>query len=395
MEEKKENKRVTVWTRNFIILFLSAFIINFGHSMVSNLLPKYLNVLGLTSTVIGFIISLFSFTALGFRPVSGPLIDGWNKKKLYMLMLVILIVSYAGYTFNPTLPVIVVCRLLQGLGQGCISALALAMATDAVPQEKMASGLSLYGIGGVLAGALGPGLGITIMEKYGYSYAFSAPLVLLVIALGMSFLLENTYVPGTKIRFTLSGMICKESILPSILVLLAGLVRGGLYTFLIIFLSDRNIEGISTYYYVNAAVMIITRPFFGTLADKKGLHIALIPSYVFFALSLIATAFCQNTWQLMVVAVLNALGFGTVFASAQALCMKVAPAELRGAASTTSFIGLDIGDLLGPVICGALVDLMGCANMFLTMLVPVVLSVVLLFSWLPKNIHLVKPGSAE
>ena len=38
--------------------------------------------IGLTSTLIGFIISLFSFTALGFRPVSGPLIDGWNKKKL-------------------------------------------------------------------------------------------------------------------------------------------------------------------------------------------------------------------------------------------------------------------------------------------------------------------------
>ena len=395
MDEIRQNNKNTIWTRNFIILFISAFVINFGHSMVSNLLPKYLDVIGLTSTVIGFIISLFSFTALGFRPVSGPLIDGWNKKKLYMLMLAILIVSYTGYTFMPTLPVIVVCRLLQGLGQGCISALALAMATDAVPQEKMASGLSLYGIGGVLAGALGPGLGLSIMEKYGYSYAFSAPLILLVIALGMSTLLENSYVPGTKIRFTLSGMICKESILPAVLVLLAGLVRGGLYTFLIIFLSDRNIEGISVYYYVNAAVMIITRPFFGALADKKGLHVALIPAYVFFAVSLVATAFCRNTWQLMLVAVLNALGYGTVFASAQALCMKVAPADLRGAASTTSFIGLDIGDLLGPVICGALVDIMGHANMFLSMLVPVALSVVLLFAWLPKNMHLVKPGPSE
>ncbi len=386
-----KEKKATIWTRNFIILTISAFIINFGHSMVSNLLPKYLDAIGLTSTLIGFIISLFSFTALGFRPVSGPLIDGWDKKKLYMLMLVILIVSYLGYTFVPTLPMIVISRLLHGLGQGCISALALAMATDAVPQEKMASGLSLYGIGGVLAGALGPGLGITIMEKYGYSYAFSAPLVLLVIALAMSVMLENDYIPGTKIRFTLSGMICKEAILPSVLVLLAGLVRGGLYTFLIIFISDRNIPGMSAYYYLNAAVMIITRPFFGALADKKGLHIALIPSYVFFAVSLVATAFCSNTWQLMIVAVLNALGYGTVFASTQALCMKVAPADLRGAASTTSFIGLDIGDLLGPVICGALVDMMGCANMFLMMLIPVALSVALLFAWLPKNMHLVKP----
>ena len=154
-------------------------------------------------------------------------------------------------------------------------------------------------------------------------------------------------------------------------------------------------SGMSAYYYVNAAVMIISRPFIGALADKKGLHFPLIPAYAFFALSLVATAFCRSTWQLMAAAVLNALGYGTVFASAQALCMKVAPADLRGAASTTSFIGLDIGDLLGPVICGARVDLMGHANMFLMMLVPVALSVVLLLAWLPKNMHLIKPETAE
>ena len=93
MDEKailNNEKKPTVWTRNFLILFISAFIINFGHSLTSNLLPKYLNMIGLTGTMIGFIISLFSFTALGFRPVSGPLIDGWNKKKLYIIMLVIL-----------------------------------------------------------------------------------------------------------------------------------------------------------------------------------------------------------------------------------------------------------------------------------------------------------------
>ena len=391
---RKEEKKPTVWTRNFIILFISAFIINFGHSLTSNLLPKYLDMIGLTGTMIGFIISLFSFTALGFRPVSGPLIDGWDKKKLYIIMLVILIAAYGGYTFTPPLPLIVVCRLLQGLGQGCISALALTMATDALPQEKLASGLSLYGIGGVLAGALGPGLGITILEKFGYTYAFLAPVILLLIALAMSVLLENRYIPGTKILFTLRGMICRESVVPAILVLLSGLVRGGLYTFLIIFISDRNISGMSAYYYVNAAVMILARPFVGALADRKGLHITLFPAFAFFALSLVLTAFCRNTWQLMLVAVLNALGYGTAFSSAQALCMKVAPPDLRGAASTTSFIGLDIGDLIGPVICGALVDLMGCANMFLMMLIPVAFSLVLLLLWLPKNLHLVKPGSA-
>ena len=382
----------SLWNRNYILLFLINCIVNFGHSMVANLLPKYLVSIGLAGTAIGFIISLFSFTALGFRPVTGPLIDGWDKKKLYMLMLVVLIVSFAGYTLFPTMAVIVVCRLLQGLGQGCISALALTMATDAVPPEKLGSGLSLYGIGAVLASALGPGLGLSIMERFGYSYAFLAPLALLVISLMISVLLRSTYIPGTRIRFSLSGMLCKEAFLPAFLTMLTCLVRAGLYTFLIVYITEsRHIEGMSWYYYVNALAMIVSRPFFGRLADKKGLHIALIPSLSFFAAALVLTALCRSTGMLMTIAVLNAFGFGSAFSFEQALCMKVAPPEHRGAASTTSFIGVDLGDLFGPILCGALVDRFGYAPMFLCMLVPVLLSAVLLFVWVPKHRDLLRP----
>ncbi len=387
-----EKTRTSVWNRDFILLFLINSIVNFGHSMVATLMPKYLNSIGLASTVIGFIISLFSFTALGFRPVTGPLIDGWNKKKLYILMLAVLVVSFAGYTFFPTMAVIVICRLLQGLGQGCISALALTMATDALPSDKLGSGLSLYGVAAVLASALGPGLGLSIMEHYGYSLAFSVPLALLCISLLLSFLLPNRYVPGTPIRFSLSGMFCPEAFLPSVLVMLTSLVRGGLYTFLIVFISDeRHIEGMSFYYYVNALAMILFRPFFARLADRKGLHIALIPSFIFFALSLVLTAFCRSTWMLMVIAVINALGYGLAFSFEQALCMKVCSPEHRGAASTTSFIGVDLGDLIGPIICGALVDWLGYAPMFLFMLIPVLISAVLLGLWFPKHRRELQP----
>ena len=93
----------------------------------------------------------------------------------------------------------------------------------------------------------------------------------------------------------------------------------------------------------------------------------------------------------MTIAVLNAFGFGSAFSFEQALCMKVAPPEHRGAASTTSFIGVDLGDLLGPILCGALVDWLGYAPMFLCMLVPVLLSAVLLFLWVPKHRELLRP----
>ena len=390
MKEKKS----TIWTRNFIILFISNCIINFGHSLVAYMLNGYLIAIGIASTVIGFIVSLFSFAALGFRPISGPLIDGWNKKKLYIIMLIVIIASYVGYSFLHSLPFLIISRLLHGLGQGCISALAMAMAGDAVPKEKLSSGMSFYVIGSIATGAIGPALGLAIMEKYGYSYAFVLPLILLMIALIFSFFLEGSYSSDSKIRFSLSGMICRESILPAILVLLTGIVRIGISTYLVVFITDvRHIEGMTFYYYVNAAAMILSRPFFGRLTDRKGLHISLIPSYIFFALTLVLTAFCRNTWQLMLLAVVNALGFGTAFSSQQAMFVKVAPPELRGAASNTSYVGLDIGEMVGPIIFGALLNSVGYSTMFLLLLIPLAISALLLAVWAPKHLDLLKPNT--
>lgn len=392
MDERLETKKLTVWTRNFTILFISNCIINFGHSIIMYLLNGYLITIGIASTAIGFIVSMFSFAALGFRPFSGPLIDGWNKKKLYMIMLVIIITSYVGYSFSHSLPLIILSRFLHGLGQGCISALSMAMAGDALPKEKLSSGMSLYVIGSVVAGAISPALGLSLMERFGYSYAFLLPLILLAIALVLSSFLEHSFVPGTKIRFTLSGMICKAAIVPAVLVLLSGIVRIGISTYLVEFITNvRHVEGMKVYYYVNAAAMILSRPFFGRLTDKKGLHISLIPSYVFFALSLVATAFCRSTWQLMLVAVLNALGYGTAFSSQQAMCVKVAPPELRGAASNTSFVGLDIGEMIGPIMFGALLNIVDYSTMFLILLIPLAISALLLLIWAPKHLDLLKP----
>ncbi len=41
METAMDRKKpVSVWNRNFTLLFIVNFVVNFGHSMVANLLPK-------------------------------------------------------------------------------------------------------------------------------------------------------------------------------------------------------------------------------------------------------------------------------------------------------------------------------------------------------------------
>lgn len=65
--------------------------------------------------------------------------------------------------------------------------------------------------------------------------------------------------------------------------------------------------------------------------------------------------------------------------------MQVVPANRRGAGSTTVFVGIDVGDLVGPTIAGVIVQFFGYTEMFLASLIPVFLCALLLWLWVRRH----------
>jgi MFS family permease len=394
--KKVQGKKETIWTYNFTALFITNCVMFFGQFMMSTLLPKYLSSLNISSSVIGVVVGMFSVTALGTRPVTGPLIDGCNKKKLYMLMLCFIFVADMGYAAVSSVALLCVFRLLHGIGMGCNAALALTMATDALPESKVASGIGVYGMSSVLATAFGPGIGLAIAGKFGYKVAFliSGALVFISIIIASRMKIEKN--PDSKIVFRPDNIVAREAIVPAFFLLLSSIARAGMTTYLVIYITEaKQIDGITVYYIINAAALLISRPLSGKMSDKLGIHKALVPSYVAFAANLILLAFCQNTWQLWICAVLNAFGTGTTQTMHQALVMKVVPANHRGAGSTTAYIGIDIGDLTGPMICGALIERVSYGTMYLLCLIPLAVCAAALLSWVKAKGGIPEPAAVS
>jgi len=57
--------------------------------------------------------------------------------------------------------------------------------------------------------------------------------------------------------------------------------------------------------------------------------------------------------------------------------MKLVPKEKRGAGSSTNYIGQDLGNLVGPVIAGSVVQSLGYSAMWRIMIIPVAMAAVL------------------
>ena len=190
------NNDKTIWTRNFILLFVSHMLSSAGVYMVNTLLPLYSRSMGATDAVIGFISSAFYMIALASRPISGPAIDAFDKKVLFLILTFGNALCMFGYSTAASLGWIIFFRMLHGITYGSQAALCLAMASGSLPKEKLSSGVATYALSNVLPQALAPGIGLSLSEKYGYRMVYMVAGVLIAISACMGFLMTTAIMRG-------------------------------------------------------------------------------------------------------------------------------------------------------------------------------------------------------
>jgi DHA2 family multidrug resistance protein len=72
----------------------------------------------------------------------------------------------------PSLPILILFRVLQGLGGGGLQPTTQAILADLSPKERIASAFTLYFIVIVLAPTLGPVLGGWLSDNWGWRWIF-------------------------------------------------------------------------------------------------------------------------------------------------------------------------------------------------------------------------------
>ena len=133
-----------IWTKNFTILFIGNFFSQMGNYLTHSLLPLYCKSVGASDMLVGTVNSLFFLIALLLRPVTGPVIDAWNRKKLFIVLIFMNACTMFGYGLTGTIEGIVIFRILNGVSYGASAALCLTMATADMDKSVLASGVATY-----------------------------------------------------------------------------------------------------------------------------------------------------------------------------------------------------------------------------------------------------------
>jgi len=105
-------------------------------------------------------------------PLSGWFSALFGRKRFYMACVALFTLSSMLCGFAPSLAMLIVFRILQGIGGGALQPISQAILVESFPRHKQGMAMAVYGMGVVLAPVIGPTLGGWITDNYTWRWIF-------------------------------------------------------------------------------------------------------------------------------------------------------------------------------------------------------------------------------
>jgi DHA2 family multidrug resistance protein len=164
--------------------------------------------LGVTLEEITWVVTGYILSQVIVMPITGMLSQRFGRKQLYLFSVALFTITSMLCGFARTLPILVLFRVLQGFGGGVIMTASQAILRETFPGEEQALAMGLYGLGVVVAPALGPTLGGWLTDQYSWPWIFyvNVPVGVLNIFLVNQFIKDPPYLVREKGRIDWGGL---------------------------------------------------------------------------------------------------------------------------------------------------------------------------------------------
>lgn len=137
-------------------------------------------------------------------PMSGWLSSIMGRKRFYMSCVALFTISSCLCGFAPNLPMLIVFRVMQGIGGGGLQPSEQAILADTFPPAKRGMAFAVYGIAVVMAPAIGPTLGGWITDNFTWRWIFfiNIPIGILSLVLTSRLIQDPPYFRRRKLSET-------------------------------------------------------------------------------------------------------------------------------------------------------------------------------------------------
>ena len=378
-----------LWTRNFVVISLASFFV----AMVFYLLMTTMALFSVqefqaNQSQAGLASGVFVVGALGFRLLVGRYIELIGRKKVvYGSLFLFFLLSFLYWKVD-NLQFLFLVRFIHGGAFGAANTAIQTIIIDNIPLAKRGEGIGYFSLSSTLATAIGPLLGIVLMQYCGFEMIFLACNILAMISIICLYLAQIKNVElNIEQRNSFKNLhwqdFFEEKALPiSLIMFVMGIAFSGILTFINSYALSLNLALAAKFFFLIYAVfIIISRPFTGRLLDLKGDNFIMYPALFVYGISLFLLCEGYNDYLFLTAGALIGLGFGTVMSSSQVIATKKAPRHKIGLATATFFFALDFGVGIGPYFIGLLIPYIGFSGMY-KLLSIIVIAMILAYHYL-------------
>lgn len=362
-----------LWTNNFIFVSIVNFVLMLSMYLLLVIMATYaVETYGSSVSLGGLVASIFVIGSLIGRLFSGRQIAQIGSKKILMIGATAFLILQLFYFFPIGLYPLILLRLLQGIGLGMATTATGTIVAQVIPPSRNGEGIGYFSMSVVLATAVGPLIGILMVDELGYTSVFAFSLAMAIISVGLGVIVKAPVIEEPQASeskgFKLSNYFEPNAIPVSFAMFIAAFAYSGILSFVTGYTEEINlVQAGSFYFLVYAVVVLLSRPISGPLMDRKGGNSVAYPGLILFAIGMLVLSQASTSFVLLLAGAIIGLGYGNFQSTAQALAIKVTPRHRMGLANSTYFIGMDLGLGVGPFVLGYLVPILDYRGMYIVL----------------------------
>jgi len=376
-----------LWTKDFILIFVTMLFVSLVFYLLMTAMTTYaIEKFNASQSQAGLASGIFVIGGLIARLLAGKYMEVIGRKKLLYGSLFLFLIATLLYFPANNLGLLLLVRFIHGAAFGFATTAMPTAIMDIISIERRGEGISYFSLSMTMASAIGPFLGIFIMQHADFNMMFAVCTGFSVVSIIIMLFAQIPEVRITKkqmdvmTEFTGKDFFEKSAIPISIIMLLMGIAFSGILTFFNSYAININLSTAASFFFiVYATFILISRPFTGRLLDVKGDNIVIYPALLLFALGLVLLSRAESGFILLLAGALVGLGFGTIMSCAQAIAIKKMPQHRIGLATATFLFCLDVGVGTGPFLIGNIIPIVGFRGMYMIMAVAVFLSIFLYY----------------
>jgi MFS family permease len=354
-----------ILNRDFVLVLFAQFAFSFVFSLLVPTLPIYLSRLGSTEAEIGVLIGSFFFSSVVLRPFVGRALLKIHEKTLMFIGALLFALTSLAYLLAPPFWPFLIVRLFQGIGFAFFQTASITLIVNISSKTHRGQGVTFFYLAINLAGALGPSLGMLLINHFSFNFLFLVCLGLSLCSLFASNKLGRRQVAPLQDSSIEDGLfLSRKALAPSIIGFFSLFIWGALTTFFPLYAINHGVSNPGLFFTTIAIMLILGRGLGGKILDLYSKERIILPCLFPYIISMIILAFSKTQPMFILVAAIWGIGHAFLMPTLVVYALDrvgSSPGPVMGTVTAIS----DLGISLGPVIMGIILHSTSYPIMFL------------------------------